>query len=68
MHLCFSSKVLGNIKSYIAKQSTPNDNCDITHNSLAGDEHASFRITNPELRKDVEKYFIKNYNLEFVKN
>ena len=68
MHLCFSSKVLGNIKSYIAKQSTPNDNCDITRNSLAGDEHASFRITNPELRKDVEKYFIKNYNLEFVKN
>jgi hypothetical protein len=68
MHLCFSSKVLGNIKSYIAKQSTPNDNCDITCNSLAGDEHSSFIVTKPELRNDVEKYFIKKYNIEFVKN
>ena len=68
MHLCFSSKVLGNINSYTAKQSNQNDSCDITNNRLATDEHSSYKVTKPELRSNVEKYFIENYKLEFIGN
>ena len=66
MHLCFTSKILGGINSYIAMQSCINDMCDTTNNALAADEHASFRVTKPELRCNVEKYFIENHNLTFI--
>lgn len=66
MHLCFSSKVLGNINSYTAKQSNQNDMCDTTNNALADDEHSSYKVTKPELRSNVEKYFIENHNLKFI--
>ncbi len=66
MHLCFSSKVLGNINSYTAKQCSSDDMCDITYNKLATDQYSSYKVTNPELRSNVEKYFIKNYNLELI--
>ena len=66
MHLCFTSKILGNINSYTAKQSNQNDSCDITNNRLATDEHSSYKVTKPELRSNVEKYFIENHNLTFI--
>jgi len=66
MHLCFSSKVLGNINSYTAKQNNPCDMCDITHNNLASDQYSSYKVTSPELRANVEKYFINNYKLELI--
>ncbi len=66
MHLCFSSKLLGNINSYTGKQINENDFCDITNNRLADDEHSSFRKTKHELRSNVEKYFIKKYELKFI--
>jgi len=66
MHLCFSSKVLGNINSYTAKQSNQDDTCDITNNRLACDCFSSYKTTNPELRSNVEKYFIENYNLQLI--
>mgnify|MGYP001442468499 CR=1 FL=1 len=66
MHLCFSSKVLGNINSYLAKQNNYEDMCDISHNQYACDEHSSYKITKPELRSNVEKYFIENYKLELI--
>lgn len=66
MHLCFTSKVLGNIDSYIAKQCSSVDMCDITNNQLACDQHSSFKVTSPELRSNVEKYFIDNYKLELI--
>lgn len=59
MHLCFTSKLLGGIKTYCCSQPTKDDNCDIKNNVLASDEHASWRTTNIELRIDIEKYFIK---------
>ena len=34
MHLCFSSKILGNISSYCCKQPSTNDDCDTSNNSL----------------------------------
>lgn len=66
MHLCFSSKVLGNINSYIGKQCSQNDMSDITNNQLASDQYSSYKVTNPELRSNVEKYFIDNYNLQLI--
>lgn len=66
MHLCFSAKVLGNINSYSALQNTTDDFSDITNNSLAADEHASWRTASSELRSEVEKYFIEKYNLQLI--
>ena len=66
MHLCFTSKVLGNIKSYIAKQSNYNDMCDIVYNKLATDQYSSYKITNNQKRSDVEKYFIEKYKLKLI--
>ena len=47
MHLCFTSKLLGNISSYIAEQKNYDDMSDITNNKLADDQFSSFRTTNP---------------------
>ena len=66
MHLCFTSKVLGNINSYTARQINKNDMSDIFYNRLATDKHSSFKVTKPELRSNVEKYFIDNYKLELI--
>ena len=66
MHLCFSSKVLGNIDSYCCKQINNNDLCDISMNRFADDIHASYRTTTPELRQNVEKYFVENYKLKLI--
>ena len=66
MHLCFSSKVLGNINSYTAKQCSSGDMSDITNNQLATDQYSSYKVTNPELRSNVEKYFIENYKLQLI--
>lgn len=66
MHLCYSSKVLGNINSYIAKQINVDDSCDITNNRLANDKFSSYKITDVQLRKNVEKYFIDNYSLKLI--
>ena len=66
MHLCFSSKIKGGIKSYIAKQSTLEDACDITNNRFAADEYASFKTTSRTLRSDVEKYFIETHDLQLI--
>ena len=66
MHLCFSSKVIGNINSYTAKQSCLNDKCDIKNNNLASDDYSSYKVTSNELRSSIEKYFIENYKLELI--
>lgn len=66
MHLCFTSKVSGNINSYTAKQCNTNDMCDITNNELSTDQYSSYKVTNPELRSSVEKYFIENHKLELI--
>jgi len=66
MHLCFSSKLIDNIKSYVGKQSVLDDACDITNNELASDIHASYKTTSSELRSNIEKYFIENYKLELI--
>lgn len=68
MHLCYSNKILGNVKCYAAKQANHEDCCDISYNKYAGDEHASFRHTAQELRISVEKYFIDNYNLKLIES
>ena len=66
MHLCFTSKVLGNIISYTAKQCSSDDMHDITYNQLAADKYSAYRVTSPELRINVEKYFIENYKLQLI--
>ena len=65
MHLCFSSKVKGNINSYLAKQHD-NSRCDITSNKYADDQHSSFKITSRQDRIDVEEYFINKYGLKMI--
>ena len=66
MHLCFTSKILGNIKSYTAKQCNIDDVCDITHNKLATDQYSSYKVTKTSTRTNVEKYFIENYKLQLI--
>jgi hypothetical protein len=67
MHLCFTSKILGNINCYTAKQSCLDDTCDITWNNLATDQHSSYKATSPDLRINVEKYFTEKYKLQLIK-
>ena len=66
MHLCFSSKILGDICSYVAKQVTEEDMCDIAFNRLATDQYSSYKVTNPELRSNVEKFFVEKYKIQFI--
>ena len=66
MHLCFTSKIFGDIKSYTSKQLNKDDMCDITNNALATDKFSSYITTNPELRSNIEKYFIEKYNLRLI--
>jgi glycosyltransferase involved in cell wall biosynthesis len=66
MHLCFSSKVLGDINSYCAKQLNLEEQCDITMNQLAVDKYSSFKTTSSQLRRSIEEYFQTEYNLKFI--
>jgi len=66
MHLCFTSKILGNIKSYTAQQIYNNDMADLLHNALATDKYSSYKTTSNELRTNIEKYFIENYELKLI--
>jgi len=63
MHLCFSCKVMGNISSYLCSQ--PNKACisDLKP-ILATDNFSSYKTTPVELRVNIEKYFVENYNLK----
>lgn len=65
MHLCFSAKLLGGISSYCCKQLNKDDECDLSNNIYAIDEHASWRYTKKEMRVSVEKYFL-NKNLKLI--
>jgi hypothetical protein len=66
MHLCFTSKILGNIKSYTAQQIYNNDMADLLYNTLATDNYSSYKTTSNELRTNIEKYFIENYELKLI--
>lgn len=66
MHLCFSSKVHGNIESFVGEQLTRDDLSDTAGNGLAGDKFASFRTTKKELRMAVEQYWVDK-GLKFIK-
>ena len=66
MHLCFTSKILGNIKSYQGEQLNENDVCDKTKNRLHKDEFATFLKTSNVLRRNVEKYFIEKFDIKFI--
>ena len=66
MHLCFSSKILGNIDSYQCSHPTNDEICDTMKNGLAGDKFASYRTTSADLRKSIEQYFIDKHNLKMV--
>ena len=69
MHLCFSSKVLGNIQSYCCQQVNKEDICDITMNKLAIDDFSSYKITNKtDLRSKIEEHFIEKYSLKLINN
>lgn len=63
MHLCFSSKIKGNIDSYVAEHKNMDEICDTMNGVLSGDEFASYRYTPLELRLSVPKYFMENFNL-----
>lgn len=58
MHLCFSCKMLGNIDSYVAEHKSIDDMSDVAFNKLASDQHASWKITKPSLRRAVEQYWV----------
>ena len=54
MHFCFSSKIYGNIESYVAQQNPIDDCGDIALNKLAINEFSSYLYTPQDLRKNVE--------------
>lgn len=66
MHLCFSSKVLGGIKSYACSQDTNEKVSDTRGNKYASDDFSSFKNTSNNLRADVEEYFVKEHGLKMV--
>lgn len=68
MHLCYSLKVLKNIETYTYSSHRRKSDVDITKNALASDQHASYKFTNIETRKNVEKYFIENYGLKLIES
>ena len=69
MHLCFTSKILGKIPSYIGKQKKEEDMSDIFYNKLANDKYSSFKSeNNKKIRFNVEKHFIEKYNLKLITN
>ena len=68
MHLCYSAKVLGNIACFVGKQDKIDDECDLSKNSLSVDQYSSFITTPASLRKEVEKYFIDNYDLKLIQS
>lgn len=68
MHFCYSAKVLGNIACFVGKQDKIDDECDLSKNRLANDEHSSYKTTPTSLRKEVEKYFIDNYDLKLIES
>ncbi len=66
IHLCYSCKCKGNINTYLCKHLTSDDDCDIASNSLSCDRFSSYLTTSATLRKNIEDYFIENYNLEII--
>jgi len=68
MHFCFSSKLLGNINSFVCKQTDINDCCDTSMTALSQDNFSSFLYTPQKLRQDVEKYFVEDFDFKFIEN
>ena len=67
MHLCFSCKIKGGIKTYHCSQ--PDKSCiaDVAQSKLSYDEFSSYVTTPKHLRVDIEKYFVEKYQLETLK-
>ena len=65
MQLCFSSKLLGNISSYIAEHKTLEDCSDLTMNKLAVDNFSSCNTVAKGLREEVAQYWA-NKGLIFI--
>ena len=67
MHLCYSSRVLGNIASYIGEHNTREECSDTTMNGLCHDQFASYVNTPRQIRVDIENYFISLFiNYVFI--
>lgn len=67
MHLCFSSKLFGNIDSYIAEHKNIEECSDITMNRLAVDKFSSCnnKSITYELRQNIQEYWEKK-GLKFI--
>lgn len=65
MHLCFSAKLRSGVSSFVAKQASLEESCDVRMNDLADDSFASFRTTPKSEREQVERYFAE-MGLEFI--
>lgn len=57
MHLCFSAKIRSGTKTYVAAQRTEDEMCDVTFGRFTSDQHASYKVTPANDRKEVERYF-----------
>jgi hypothetical protein len=66
MHLCLSSKLLGNINSYTAKQLNKDDMCDIYYNKLSTDEFSSYKTTSNKSRNDIIDFFVDKHMLQLI--
>ena len=66
MHLCFSCKLLGGIRSYIGKQATVREKSDISDNKYAFDQYSSYVKTPKDLRLSIQRYFKDKHNIKFI--
>mgnify|MGYP003649405259 CR=1 FL=1 len=68
MHLCYSCKIRGGIKSYLCSQPSKSCIADNTDGTIAADKFSSYITTPKELRVNVERYFVENFGLETLKS
>lgn len=68
MHLCYSLKILDGLSTYTYSGHKKASDIDSTKNALASDEFSSYKTTDVEKRKEIEKFFIENYGLELIKD
>lgn len=68
MHLCFSAKKLGNIRSFVCGHDNLEQFCDQSYGRYASDEFASYKSTPKESRVNIEKYFRDVIGLKFLEH
>lgn len=68
MHLCFSAKKMGGIRSFVCGHEDSEEDCDQSKGKYASDQFATYKRTPKESRVNVEKYFRDVIGLKFLES